>query len=577
MDIKQLDGPLSVAGQLSADDVARLAEQGVAALVCVRPDDEEGPAYPKSEEMARLASEHGLRWHFAPIRGTEVTEEAIAELEQAERDQTAAGNATDGPAIVAYCRSGRRVALTWALARVRHGQGVDDVVAQAGAAGHDLSGFRDRLLEEAARGKPAAAPADPSPAEPALRHDVVIVGGGSAGLATAASLLKRRPSLTVGVIEPSEEHWYQPGLTLCGTGHFDPKELSRHEADVMPEGAEWIRAAAAAFEPEAKAVVLDDGRRVAYRALVVAPGLTLDWDGIEGAREALGSHGVCCNYSPQHAPYTWEQIRALRRGTALFTQPPMPIKCAGAPQKALYLASDRWLKAGVLGDVDVQFHNAGGVLFGVEHFVPVLMRYVERYGASLHFGSTLVAVDGRAKVARFRGKGEGETPVEREVKFDFLHFVPPQKAPAFVAESPLAAESGWLEVDPVTLQHPRHPEVFGAGDVISASNAKTMAAARKHAPVVAENLLAQLDGRALPMGYDGYGACPLTVEAGKVVLAEFGYGGKLLPTFPMEPAVPRYSQWVLKRYLMPMIYWDMMLKGREWYAGPRPVAEATAA
>ncbi|MEE4361716.1 MAG: TIGR01244 family sulfur transferase [Pseudomonadales bacterium] len=570
-EIKQLEGPLAVTGQLEVADVARLAAEGVRALLCVRPDDEEGP-YSSSEDMAREAAAHGLAWYYAPIRGTEITEEAIAALQRAEADLSVEDSPSALPALVAYCRSGRRVVLTWALARVLAGRSIDEVLAQALAAGHDIAAFRPALEAAAASTTQVeAVPAEPEKAE--LAFDVVVVGGGSAGLATAASLLRRRRSLTIGIIEPSAEHHYQPGLTLVGTGHFDPRDITRHEASVIPEGAEWVQAAAAGFAPEAKQVLLADGRRVAYRALVVAPGLTLDWDGIEGARDALGSNGVCCNYSPQHAPYTWEQVRKLRGGTALFTQPPMPIKCAGAPQKALYLSCDRWLKAGVLGDIDVQFHNSGAVLFGVAHFVPTLMRYIERYHASLHFGSTLVAIDGPGRVARFHDKDEDGSVRERQVKFDLLHFVPPQKAPDFVAKSPLAAESGWLEVDPTTLQHPRFPEVFGVGDVISASNAKTMAAARKHAPVVAENLIAQLEGRDLVMGYDGYGACPLTVEAGKVVLAEFGYGGKLLPTFPLEPAVPRFSQWVLKRYLMPVIYWDMMLKGREWYAGPQPVAE----
>jgi sulfide:quinone oxidoreductase len=222
----------------------------------------------------------------------------------------------------------------------------------------------------------------------------------------------------------------------------------------------------------------------------------------------------------------------------------------------------------VLKDINVQFHNAGGVLFGVAHFVPTLEGYMERYGADLRFSSTLTAVDGQARVAQFKNVQADGSVEMQEVSFDFLHFVPPQKAPAFIAESPLADEAGWLAVDPETLAHPQYGNVFGAGDVVGTSNAKTMAAARKHAPTVAENLLAALDGRPLPMAYDGYGACPLTVEAGRVVLAEFGYGGKLLPTFPIEPAVPRLSQWILKRHLMPYIYWDLMLKGHELFAQP---------
>ena len=558
MSYAALDSTFLVAGQLTAADLPALPAQGIKVLLCLRPDDEEGE-YAASNALRAEAEALGLEFVAAPIRGLDINAAALSAL----ADLEGRFGEGDTPEVLAYCRSGRRVAVAWAHLKRGQGLSVDAILAQAQGAGHDLTPVAEAL---AALAPVAAAPAVVERTPEAF--DVVIVGGGSAGLGTAASLMKRRNNLSIAVVEPSEAHHYQPGLTLVGTGHFDPTKITRREADLIPDGVTWVKGAAATFKPESNEVHLEDGCVLSYRALVVAPGLTLDWDGIDGAREALGKNGVCCNYSPEHAPYTWNQIQSLRSGRALFTQPAMPIKCAGAPQKALYLACDRWRKAGVLKDINVQFHNAGGVLFGVAHFVPTLEGYMKRYGAELCFSSTLTAVDGQAKVAQFKNVQADGSVEMQEVSFDFLHFVPPQRAPAFIAESPLADEAGWLAVDPETLAHPKYGNVFGAGDVVGTSNAKTMAAARKHAPTVAENLLAALDGRPLPMAYDGYGACPLTVEAGRVVLAEFGYGGKLLPTFPIEPAVPRLSQWILKRHLMPYIYWDLMLKGHELFAQP---------
>ncbi|MEE4301816.1 MAG: TIGR01244 family sulfur transferase [Pseudomonadales bacterium] len=565
MEPRWIDDALAIAEQLSADDFPRLAELGVRELLCLRPDDEEGD-YLTSAEARRLAEAHGMRFVHVPVKGTDVTAEALDAIEGA--------IAGADEKSLAYCRSGRRVAVAWAMVQVHGGRPTSDVLASAAGHGFDLTELEAMLSRESVTARRTSIDARSAvPDEPveARVFDVVVIGGGSAGLGTIASLRKRARGLSIALVEPSEEHHYQPGLTLVGNGWFDPKRITRPEADLIPKDVTWYRSGAKRFDPGSDLVELDSGERLRYRSLVVATGLILDWAGIAGAREALGTNGICCNYSPAHAPYTWERVQAMTGGRALFTQPPMPIKCAGAPQKAMYLACDRWLDKGVLKDVDVQFHNAGGVLFGVQHFVPTLMEYVERYGAHLHFGSTLKAIDAGDRVAYFeQADGEGVTKTEA-VRFDFLHFVPPQKAPAVIAASPLADAAGWLEVDPHTLRHPRFGNVFGAGDVVGTSNAKTMAAARKHAPVVAENLLAQLDGREPVMGYDGYGACPLTVEGGKVVLAEFGYGGALLPTFPIAPEVPRYTQWVLKRHLMPYIYWDMMLKGREWFAEPRPL------
>jgi sulfide:quinone oxidoreductase len=230
----------------------------------------------------------------------------------------------------------------------------------------------------------------------------------------------------------------------------------------------------------------------------------------------------------------------------------------------MYLSCDHWLKTGVLNKVEVEFNLAGAALFGVPTFVPPLMKYIEKYNAQLAFNSNLVKVDGPAKTAWFEVKDADGYVTTQAKTFDLLHVVPPQVSPEFIAQSPLADAAGWCEVNPHSLQHPRYPDVFALGDICGTSNAKTAAAVRKQIVVVAQNLLAQRKQQPLPLKYDGYGSCPLTVEKGKVILAEFGYAGKLLPTFPLDPTVPRRSAWWLKASLLPWFYWNGMLKGREW-------------
>lgn len=400
------------------------------------------------------------------------------------------------------------------------------------------------------------------------KRDIVIIGGGSGGIAAATSLLKRKRKLSITIIEPSEEHYYQPAWTLVGAGEFRQARSVKPMAACIPKGVEWIKGAVDSFEPEKNQLVLKDGREVEYRNLVVAPGLQLNWRAIPGLEATLGKNGVTSNYRYDLAPYTWELVKNLKMGRAIFTQPPMPIKCAGAPQKAMYLSCWEWEKQGLLTGIEVEMHSAGGVLFGVADFVPALMKYVERYRAKLNFNSTLIEVDGPGKKAWFNVKDAEGNVTRVEKSFDMLHVVPPQSAPDFVKQSPLANADGWLEVDQTTLQHVRYPNVFGVGDVLSSPNAKTVAAARQQVVILARNLLAQMAGKRLPAVYDGYGACPLTVEKGKIVLAEFGFGGKLLPTFPLNPLVPRYVAWVLKKTILPWVYWHLMLKGREWLAKP---------
>ncbi len=557
MEIHQLTPFLSVSPQITAADVGVAASLGFKAIICNRPE-MESQDQPGMQAIREAAERHGLEWHYQPVVSGQITDADVARFAELM-------NQLKGP-VLAFCRTGTRCSTLWALSEAPS-LDVDAILKTTAAAGYDLSAQRERLEQLAASTQPAESGTQVT----AKRHDVLIIGGGAAGQAVTGSLLQRRPDLDIAIIEPRQEHYYQPGWTLVGGGVFERKQTVRPMAEVMPQQVKWYQAAAASFLPEQQQVVLEDGEHLGYRILIVAPGLTLDWDAIPGLRETLGRNGVTSNYHFDLAPYTWELVQSTRKGKALFTQPPMPIKCAGAPQKAMYLACDQWLRSGVIKDLDIEFCTAGAALFGVADYVPALMEYVERYGINLAFQHTLIAVDGDKRLARFKVTRSDGTTEEVEKSFDMLHVCPPQRAPKFISNSPLADEAGWVELNPETLQHSRYGDIFGLGDAGNTPNAKTAAAVRKQAPVVAENVLMALDGQAPRAVYDGYGSCPLTVERGKIVLAEFGYGGKLLPSFPtwlVEGTRPSRFSWLLKEKMLPWIYWNAMLKGKEWLAEP---------
>ena len=561
--ISKLTPFISVSPQLNVPDLGIVAAQGFKSIISNRPDGE-AEDQPSAADIAETAHRNGLDFRHLPVVAGKVTDDNVADFQDALAELR-------GP-VLAFCRTGTRSATLWALSEAHH-LAPNAIAETAAAAGYDLEALRPRLEVRWRAGTMAAeSTGNVVPIQqgsPTKTYDVLIVGGGAAGITTAASLLKRRPSLSVAIIEPSDKHYYQPGWTLVGGGVFDRAKTERSMASVIPNGVNWIHAAVTAFEPNRNEVVLEDGERVPYRTLVVAPGIKLDWSAVEGLKETLGRNGVTSNYLFEMAPYTWELIQAMRRGRALFTQPPMPIKCAGAPQKAMYLACDHWRRRGVLDHIEVEFNTATPVLFGVADFVPSLMRYVEKYGIQLGYTENLKTIDGPAKKAWFDVTNEAGKTKTVEKSFDMIHVCPPQCAPDFIRESPLADAAGWIEVSPETLQHVRHGNIFGLGDGCSAPNAKTAAAVRKQAPIVAENVLSALDGSGPRSIYDGYGSCPLTVERGKIVLAEFGYGGKLLPTFPFINAKkPSRLAWLLKEKLLPPIYWDLMLKGHEWLATP---------
>ncbi|PID63782.1 MAG: TIGR01244 family phosphatase [Gammaproteobacteria bacterium] len=531
--------------------MADVAAAGFRSVICNRPDGEAGDQ-PTFEEIEQGAKEQGLTALYLPVMSGKVLDEDAERFAAALRE-------LPGPAL-AYCRNGLRSATLWSLASATS-KPVADILATTGAAGYDMGGVVRRIANG------GRTPTDTGDAS----YDIVIVGAGAAGVSVAASLKSRKASLDVCIIDPAEIHYYQPGWTMVGGGVFAPETTARTMGSLIPGGVHWLKSAVAAFEPADNAVILEGCRVVKYQRLIVCPGIKLDWHQVEGLVDTLGKNGVTSNYRYDIAPYTWELVQGLRNGRAIFTQPPMPIKCAGAPQKAMYLSGDHWFRQGVLDNIDIQFNNAGGVLFGVKEYVPALETYVEKYGASLNFFHNLVAVDGPAQKAWFEVKEPEAEPRQVEMDFDMMHVSPPQTAPDFIRVSPLADAAGWVDVDQQTLRHKQFDNIWSLGDVMNAPNAKTAAAARKQAPVVAENVIADIEGRSSVSQYDGYGSCPLTVERGKIVLAEFGYGGTLLPSFPkwlIDGTKPSRMAWLLKASVLPPVYWRAMLRGREWLARP---------
>jgi sulfide:quinone oxidoreductase len=388
---------------------------------------------------------------------------------------------------------------------------------------------------------------------------VVIVGGGSAGITVAARLRQSLPTAKVTVIEPADKHYYQPLWTLVGAGVVDKRDTERDEASLIPDGVTWLRDTATAFDPEHNQVQTRGHGRIDYDFLVVAAGIQIDWAKVRGLPEALGRDGVCSNYSYDYVDKTWEFIRGFTGGDAIFTFPQGGVKCGGAPQKIMYLADDAFRRAGVRQGSRITFASALPTLFAVPKYTPALQRVIERKGITTKFQHNLIEVRPASREAVFLRLDKNEEVV---LHYDLLHVAPPQSAPDFIKQSPLAGPTGYVDVDRHTLQHTRYPNIFALGDASNLPTSKTGAAVRMQAPVLVRNLVAAAAGQALGGHYNGYTSCPLITGYGKVILAEFDYDLKPVETFPFDQSQERYSMYLLKRHVLPQLYWHGMLRGR---------------
>jgi sulfide:quinone oxidoreductase len=419
-----------------------------------------------------------------------------------------------------------------------------------------------------------------------MKNQIVIIGAGTAGITVAAQLLLKDRGLDVTIVDPASKHYYQAAWTLVGAGTYDYKQTEREMKDLIPKGAKWVQQAVTNIDPDTNSVTLDDGTVLTYQYLIACPGIKYDFDAVEGLREAIDKNGVCSNYT--NPEYTWEVLKEFKGGRAIFTQPATPIKCGGAPQKIMYLADDHWRKRKIRKDMDILFITPGSVIFGVEPFKSTLMEVVKRKDIQLRYFHKLKKIDGENKKAYFDivkpfedvshlcynyKKMDGTSIIDGqlEISYDMLHLAPPQAAPDFIQQSKIAHQDGpmkgWINVDKHSLQHNVYANVFALGDAAGLPTAKTGAAVRKQAPILVENLLHLMseDGKHAK-GYNGYSSCPLVTGYGKMVLAEFDYDGNRdsdpILSKLFDTGKELYPMWILKKYGLPFMYWNLMLKGR---------------
>ncbi|HHH19582.1 MAG TPA: NAD(P)/FAD-dependent oxidoreductase [Campylobacterales bacterium] len=430
---------------------------------------------------------------------------------------------------------------------------------------------------------------------------VVIVGGGLAGMSTAARLKNSADNVEVVVLEPSESATsYQPGQTLVGGGVWENADTEYKTADFVPDGVTWIKEKAVEFDPKNNSLKTSGGQTIGYDYLVIAAGLKLDYSKIEGlgitdtitsrgddsaVRKVIGQNGLTSIYFANGASDTWTEMQKFiaeaksgKKVKGIFSHPNTPIKCGGAPKKIMYLTDARLREAGARENAELTFYPNGGKMFGVPEYHDAIKAQFEARDMKWHYNHNLIKVDPIKKIATFDKhstvQGAWDEDLEEytmetrhenvEVPFDFIHITPPMIAAEEIGSSPIGSGKGWVPVDKETLQHVKFKNVFALGDIAGVPMGKTGGSARKQYKVVVDNILTMMEGGDINQNgrYAGYTVCPLVTGLGTVMLAEFNWTKKPTPSFPLDPTQERWIWWLLKVYaLKPMTQYGM-LSGR---------------
>ncbi|XP_071070274.1 sulfide:quinone oxidoreductase, mitochondrial isoform X2 [Dasypus novemcinctus] len=377
-------------------------------------------------------------------------------------------------------------------------------------------------------------------------YEVLVLGGGSGGICMAARMKRRVGAENVAIVEPSERHFYQPIWTLVGAGAKQLSSSGRPTASVIPSGVEWIKARVVELNPDKNCIHTDNGKE------------------IKGLPEGFAHPKIGSNYSVRTVEKTWKALQDFKEGNAIFTFPNTPVKCAGAPQKIMYLSEAYFRKMGKRPKANIIFNTSLGAIFGVKKYADALQKIIQDRNLTVNYKQNLIEVRADKQEAVFENLDKpGETQV---ISYEMLHVTPPMGPPDVIKMSPVADAAGWVDVDKETLQHKRYPNVFGIGDCTNLPTSKTAAAVAAQSGIL-DKTISRIMKNQIPMKkYDGYTSCPLVTGYSRVILAEFDYNAQPLETFPFDQSKERLSMYLMKADMMPFLYWNMMLRG--YWGGP---------
>ncbi|XP_006882999.1 PREDICTED: sulfide:quinone oxidoreductase, mitochondrial [Elephantulus edwardii] len=395
-------------------------------------------------------------------------------------------------------------------------------------------------------------------------YEVLVLGGGSGGITMAARMKRKVGAENVAIVEPSERHYYQPIWTLVGAGAKQLSSSSRPMASVIPSGVEWIRSRVVGLNPDKNSILTDNGMEISYKYLIIALGIQLHYEKIKGLPEGFDHPKIGSNYSVTTVEKTWQALQDFKEGNAIFTFPNTPVKCAGAPQKIMYLSEAYFRKTGKRSKANIIFNTSLGAIFGVKKYADALLEIIKERDLTVNYKQNLIEVRADKQEAVFENLDKpGETQV---ISYEMLHVTPPMGPPDVIKTSPVADAAGWVDVDKETLQHKRYPNVFGIGDCTSLPTSKTAAAVAAQSGILDRTISLIMKNQLPVKKYDGYTSCPLVTGYNRVILAEFDYNAQPLETFPFNQGKERLSMYIMKADFMPLLYWNMMLRG--YWGGP---------
>lgn len=392
--------------------------------------------------------------------------------------------------------------------------------------------------------------------------NILILGAGTSGTMMVNHLNKKidHGEWKLTIVDQAEEHYYQPGFLFLPFDYYDESDLSKPVNKFIPKAASYINGKIDRIEYEKNTVKMQDGSNLDYDILIIATGVDIVPDEVEGMNDGFYNKDIFDFYTFKGALNLRSKLREWEGGKLVVHVCEMPIKCPVAPLEFAFLADSYFIERDMRDKVELSFVTPMSGAFTKPKASEALGHLLEEKNIKVVPDFNIERVDNEKKQIIDYG--------EQAVDYDLLVTVPTNMGDPMIERSGIGDDLNLVPTDKATLQSRVKDNIFVIGDATNVPASKAGSVAHFEAEILTENILRFIDGKELQAEFDGHANCFIETGHGKALLIDFNYthepeqGHYPFPKMGPMSLLKETHLNHMGKLAFRWVYWNMLIKGK---------------